>query len=147
MKKIILSILFFASIVYADPSASQSRPQVKIWDGTDTAGVTASGALQTDSSGTTQPVSGTVTANQGTAGSGAWPVKISQTTTDNDVDTELPAAVTLADALSLPTTALIGAVTMGYNGSTLDLIRSQTDKALNIAIVANNSGTAVDLGL
>lgn len=28
----------------------------------------------------------TVTANQGTAGANAWPVKISQTTTDNDVD-------------------------------------------------------------
>lgn len=37
----------------------------KVWDGTDTANVTAAGALQCDGSGVTQPVSGTLTCNAG----------------------------------------------------------------------------------
>lgn len=44
---------------------------VGIWDGTDRADVTASGRLAVDGSGVTQPVSGTVNANQ----SGTWTVQ------------------------------------------------------------------------
>lgn len=40
--------------------------------------------------------------------------------------TELPAAVLLADNLSLPTTPLIGAVCLGYDGTNLDLCRVST---------------------
>lgn len=51
----------------------------KITDGTNTAAVTASSALKVDGSAVTQPVSGTVTSNQGT-GTGAaapWSVELS----------------------------------------------------------------------
>lgn len=46
--------------------------------GNNVASVTTTGAIKTDSSATTQPVSGTVTANQGTANtlSNAWPYKL-----------------------------------------------------------------------
>jgi hypothetical protein len=39
-------------------------------------------------------------------------------------DTELPAAVLLADNTALPTTPVVGAALMGYDGTTLDLLRS-----------------------
>jgi hypothetical protein len=51
----------------------------KITDGTNTASVTASSALKVDGSAVTQPVSGTVTSNQGTGtGAGApWSIELS----------------------------------------------------------------------
>lgn len=54
----------------------------KITDGTNTAAVTASSALKIDGSAVIQPVSGTVTANQGTAASlsGYWPVRVTDGT-------------------------------------------------------------------
>lgn len=58
----------------AAAAASGAWP-TKVTDGTDTADVTAAGAVKVDGSAVTQPVSGTVTSNQGTAGSSAWPVK------------------------------------------------------------------------
>lgn len=54
---------------------------VKITDNTNTVTVTGANALKVDNSAVTQPVSGTVTANQGTAaaGSGAWPMTVTTT--------------------------------------------------------------------
>lgn len=54
----------------------------KLTDGTNTATVTAGNALKIDGSAVVQPVSGTVTANQGTANtlSNAWPVKVTDGT-------------------------------------------------------------------
>lgn len=51
-------------------------------DGGLTAQVSAAGALKVDSSAVTQPVSGTTTANQGTANTtaNAWPVKVTDAT-------------------------------------------------------------------
>ncbi len=48
------------------PAATANRWPTQITDGTDLAQVSASGALLVDGSATTQPVSGTVTANAGT---------------------------------------------------------------------------------
>lgn len=62
----------------------QTQLPVKLTDNTNTAQITTAGggALQVDGSSVTQPVSGTVTANQGTANTSAnaWPVKISDGT-------------------------------------------------------------------
>lgn len=54
-------------------------------------------------------------------------VGIDQTTpgTTNAVDTELPAAAALADAASNPTTPMIGAALLGYNGASWDRVRVQ----------------------
>lgn len=55
---------------------------ITISQGGNAAAVTASNALKVDGSAVTQPVSGTVTSNQGTAASlaNAWPIKISDGT-------------------------------------------------------------------
>lgn len=61
------------------------RSQVTVLEDATTRGqraaVSAAGRLSVDGSGVTQPVSGTVTGNQGTAaaGSGAWPVSVTTT--------------------------------------------------------------------
>jgi hypothetical protein len=61
------------------------RAQVLVLEDASTRGqraaVSAAGRVSVDGSGVTQPVSGTVTANQGTAaaGSGAWPVSMTTT--------------------------------------------------------------------
>lgn len=74
MKKLALTVLLLAPPAAAQPvfnSSGEQRNVCKVWDGTDTAAVTAGGLLQVDGSGVTQPVSGTVTAN---AGSGTFVV-------------------------------------------------------------------------
>ena len=70
-------------------------------------------------------VDGTVTANQG----GAWTVT---------ADTELPAAAALADNMANPTTPLIGACVMGYDGANWDRIRGDSVNGLE----TYNSNTA-----
>jgi hypothetical protein len=86
----------------AATSANQTNGTqlTRITDGTDTALVTAAGALVVDASATIQPVSGTVTANQGTAAAtaSAWPTKIT-----DGVDT---ANVTAAGALQVDGSAV-----------------------------------------
>jgi hypothetical protein len=62
------------------------RAQVLVLEDATTRGqraaISAAGRLSVDGSGVTQPVSGTVTANQGTAaaGSSAWPITVTDTT-------------------------------------------------------------------
>lgn len=58
--------------------------------------------------------------------SGTWTVQPGNTANSTAwlVDTELPAAATLADATTNPTTPVIGAMLESYNGSTWDRIRS-----------------------
>jgi hypothetical protein len=86
----------------AATSANQTNGTqlTRITDGTDTALVTAAGALVVDASSTIQPVSGTVTADQGSAAAtaGAWPTKIT-----DGVDT---ANVTAAGALQVDGSAV-----------------------------------------
>jgi hypothetical protein len=73
----------------------------KINDGTNTAAVTAASALKVDGSGVTQPVSGTVTANQGTAAAtaSAWPTKVTDGTNTAAVKAASTAAVAADPAL------------------------------------------------
>ena len=52
------------------------------------------------------------------------PVVIASNQTAVDVNTELPAAAALADATATPTTPLIGAVLMAFNGTTYDRVRT-----------------------
>lgn len=56
-------------------------------------------------------------------------------TVDGTVDTELPAAVTLADNTATPTAPAVGSFLMGYDSSTWDFIRTAS------ALGDNNSGT------
>lgn len=73
---------------------------------------TAGAPVRTDPTGsTTQPVSGTVTA-----------------------DTELPAAAALADATANPTVPGVGAFINGYNGATWDRLRSSTANGLVVDV-------------
>ncbi|MBY0525596.1 MAG: hypothetical protein K2R98_19480 [Gemmataceae bacterium] len=59
-------------------------------------------------------ISGIPTVNQGTS---PWVVSVSNTPT---VDTELPAAATLADAAANPATPTVGAANLTWNGATWD---------------------------
>lgn len=63
---------------------------------------------------------------------------LSVTLSSNTVDTELPAAAALADGAANPTTPLVGACMIGYNGTTWDRIWS-------IAIAASYSASAKGL--
>jgi hypothetical protein len=55
---------------------------------------------------------------------------LTNTTTGLLVDTELPAAAALADATANPTTTSVGALGMGYNGSTWDRLQVDASKFL-----------------
>lgn len=91
------------------------------------AGGTATNPFRVDVTGsTTQPVSGTVS--------------ISGTVT---VDTEMPAAASLADATANPSTPLLGAANLVYNGTTWDRLRGTTTNGAYTDLRAL-AGTTVD---
>jgi len=71
------------------PAGAALIGKLQISDGSEDADVTAANALKVDGSAVTQPVSGTVAANQGTqsAVANAWPVKISDETDTVGVST------------------------------------------------------------
>ena len=104
----------------------------RITDGVDTALVTAAGALLVDASATIQPVSGTVTANQGTAAAvaSAWPTKIT-----DGVDT---ANVTAAGALQVDGSA----VTQPISAVALPLPTGAATEATLLTRVADATITA-----
>ena len=64
------------------------------------------------------------------------------------VDTELPAAAVLSDAIANPTTPTVGAATLGFNGVTFERVRTQGDAAdavateacCHLAITSHNYG-------
>lgn len=91
---------------------------------------TIDGTVTVDGSATTQPVSGTVTAN---AGSGTF-----------TVDSELPAAAALADAAANPTTPTTGSALLGYNGTTWDRLRSTTANGLDVDVTRVQGTVTVD---
>lgn len=100
------------------------------------AGGTSTNPVRIDPTGTTtQPVSGTVTAN---AGSGTFTV--SGTVTANagsgtfSVDSELPAAAALADATANPTAPLVGAALEIFNGTTWDRARGDTTNGIDVDV-------------
>lgn len=80
--------------------------------------------LLVDAAGASLTISGTTTSNQGTpnTNANAWPVRVTNTVT---VDTELPAAVPLADGASAsPTTSTIGSIALLMNSTTVDRQRA-----------------------
>lgn len=93
----------------------------KLNDGTDTALISAAGALLVDGSATTQPVSGTV----GVSGT---------VTVSGTVDTELPAAAALADATANPTITSAGSLNLLFNGTTWDRMRGDTTNGLLVNV-------------
>jgi hypothetical protein len=108
----------------------------KITDGTNTAAVTAASALKVDGSAVTQPVSGTVTSNQGTAAAlaGAWPVKVTDGT--NTMPT-----------MDVASRAGFQKITDGTNTAAVKAASTAplaTDPALVVAISPNSSITATN---
>ncbi len=108
----------------------------KITDGTNTASVTAASALKVDGSAVTQPVSGTVTANQGTAAAlaSAWPVKVT------DGTNTLP-------TMDVASRAGFQKITDGTNTAAVKAASTAplaTDPALVVAISPNSSLTATN---
>lgn len=84
---------------------------------------TAANPMIIDPTGTTtQPVSGTVTAN---AGTGTF-----------TVDTELPAAAALADTTSNPTCPVVGSFLHGWGGSNWNRIKTLATNADSLATTA-----------
>lgn len=71
-------------------------------------------------------------------------VDIGDVTVNNTVtvDTELPAAGALADGMTNPTTPLIGAVTMLYNGATVDRARGDTANGLDVDVTRQSRLTS-----
>lgn len=121
-------------------SAISEAWPTKLTDGTDTADVTAAGALKVDGSAVTQPVSdgggsltvdGTVTSNQGTAAalSGFWPVR----------HTDGVNATPAGDAVSR---AIFEKITDGTNIAAVkaaSTAATTTDPALVVAVSPNNT--------
>lgn len=74
-------------------------------------------------------------------------MKILSTTGEKVVaDTELPVAAALADATANPTTPSVGALLLGYNGTTWDRLRSDTTNGLDVDVTrlpALVAGTAL----
>lgn len=58
------------------------------------------------------------------------------------VDTELPAAAALADAAANPTVPTVGAALLGYNGTTLDRLRSDTTNGLDVDVTRVQAATS-----
>lgn len=61
-------------------------------------------------------------------------------------DTELPAAALLADNAALPTTPIVGAALMGYDGTTLDLLRTKGTGWQGVALVRSSDGLEGTIG-
>jgi len=105
--------------------------------------LTTAGALRVDGSGSTQPVSGTVTANAGTGNFTV--VQATASNLNTTADTELPAAAALADATANPTVTSIGSFGLVYNGTTWDRLRGSSTLGVTMNL-ANFGGSAVTLG-
>lgn len=84
----------------------------------------------------------TVDVGNGTAGTGTQRVTIASNNTAFTVDTELPAAVALADNASTPTAPAVGAFGMLYDGSTWDLARGTSADGALVNLGANDDTRA-----
>lgn len=112
--------------------------------------LTVDGSVSVSNFPATQPVSGTVTANAGTGTMNVSVQNASIPVTGTffqatqpvsgtvSADTELPAAVTLADALANPTTPIVGSALLGWDGAAWD--RLKTAQALDGTGAADHTG-------
>jgi hypothetical protein len=99
----------------SNPTAPAVGAFAMVWDGATwdrLPGTSADGALVNLGANNDVTVTGTVT-----------------------VDTELPAAVVLADGMSNPTPPAVGGFTMGYNGATWDRVRVANTGRLQVDVV------------
>lgn len=106
-------------------AATVERQRIVIADTTSAtalATVTASNALKVDGSAVTQPVSGTVTSNQGTAGSSQWPVL-------NDVNPSV------AGVTQTPLFATIAASSSG-NNTIVAAVSAKRIRVLSVTLIA-----------
>ena len=118
----------------------------KINDGTNTAAVSAANALKVDGSAVTQPVSGTVTSNQGTANSlaNAWSTKLTDGTNG-------PAAIKAASVAPVSTDpALVVAISpnssisVNSDGYVTSSAPIYTDGTFNYLSLNTSGGLRVD---
>lgn len=124
---------------------------VNIQDGGNS--ITVDGTVSVGNFPATQPVSGTVTANQGTS---PWVVSLTSTTitgtvavtqstspwvVSGAVDTELPAAAALADDTANPTVPAVGSFTMVFDGTNWDRAPGTTADGLLVNLGSNNDVT------
>lgn len=114
------------------PGSTANRWPVQLTDGTDLALVSAGGAILTDGSATTQPVSGTVTANIGTSGA----LFLDATFTGRFM-----AAAALADNAANPTTTGTAAFQMVWDGATWDRAPGTSTDGQLVNLGANNDVT------
>lgn len=129
----------------------------KINDGTDTALVTGAGALVVDGSGSTQPISGTVTAN---AGTGTFAVSAASLPLPTGAATEVtlgtrladatftgrfPAASLLADNTANPTLTASASFGLMWDGATWDRIIGNSTDGLTVNLGANNDVTVTSI--
>jgi hypothetical protein len=119
----------------ANPTTLSLGSYLLGWDGTNSVWRrlqvdAASGTLKVDGSGATQPVSGTVTANQGGSN---WSQNLAQVNG--------AAAAALADATANPTGFAFGSYLFGFNGTTWDRLRDDTNEYLYVDL-----GTALPTG-
>jgi hypothetical protein len=154
---VVVAILLVASLVISAGSPASAAPQlqqsggagstVSVVQGGNTAAVTAGGALKVDASATTQPVSGTVTANQG----GTWNVTVNAAlpagTNNIGLVTVIPktgCGTTYVDsgAITVPTTST--AVTSFTATSCIEkiFVSNVTSSAVTL-VVTDNQGTPV----
>jgi hypothetical protein len=122
-----------------DPSDRDARllGRVKLHDGTDVALVSAAGELAVQflsAQAVTQ--SGAWSAGRTwSLSSGSDSVAVTGTVSlSGAVDTELPAAAALADGASNPTTPLVGAAAILFNGTTWDRARGDTTNGLDVDV-------------
>jgi hypothetical protein len=123
-----------------DPTDEDTRVlgRTKVHDGTDTLLITAAGAALVDGSATTQPVSGTVTANAGTN------LNTSALALDATLTGRLPAGSTPADNESnVVTTTRAGAYNYVFDGATWDrwtgLVTLAANQSVNLTQLAGNA--------
>lgn len=83
---------------------------------------------------------------EGVASGTVVPVSLASTTVTGTVtvDSELPAAAALADAVANPTTPSVGAYLIGYNGTTWDRLRSTTANGLAVDVTRVTGTVTVD---
>jgi hypothetical protein len=86
---------------------------------------------------------------EGVASGTVVPVSLTSTTVTGTVtvDTEMPAAAALADAVANPTTPSVGAYLIGYNGTTWDRLRSTTANGLAVDVTRVTGTVTVDTEL
>ena len=113
-------------------SASNPLPVSAAQSGSWTVAATQSGSWSVSQTGTW-----TVQAAQ----SGSWSVSVTGTAT---VDTELPAAAALADGAANPTTPLVGACGLRWNGATWDREQATQEGTLLASAARTSDTTSAD---